>query len=341
MVRLTSDKLPSMGDLGAERDAILAACYGFRSSALIFAAFELRVFEHVPPAGAQLGELGEACGVPPDRLHHLLGALVAVNLLAVRGDRYVIPEPLPGLLRAGPGYIGDLVLNARREYQHWLHAAEIVGGRYQGPAFAGETLDPAIVAPTLDAIEQSNRAAADSMWPHLERLLPDVRDVLDVGAGHGYYTEGLLRRAPHARVTMFDLPQVIAHARARHADSPRIAFVAGDVRQLDRDQEFDLVLLNDLLVYFDRDQKIDVLRRACRALRGGGTLAMVNQKLDDDGATPRRWALFSWRIFVQTGRGHLAPDRVLEKLVREAGLASVDVIALNDERTLITAVRRT
>ena len=146
-------------------------------------------------------------------------------------------------------------------------------------------------------------------------------------------------------MTIVDLPQVIEDARRRWSDAERhehdgrVQLTAGDARELAYDQEFDLALVNDLLVYFDRDQKLDVLMRVRKALRPGGTFVTVNQQRDDSGHTPPRWAMFSWRIFVHTGKGYIERDPALAQLIRRAGFDNVKVTALKDERTLITATR--
>jgi demethylspheroidene O-methyltransferase len=326
-----------------ERNAIMALCRGFRSPALLFAAFDFDLFDHIHDEGRTAEELSVAVNAPAPNLRFLLNALVALKILSLRRGRYFLAPSLSPLLRRGSAdYLGDFIRSAKRENEHWLHASEIISGTYEGSPFEGETLDAAIVGQTLTNVEISNRSSAESMWPHLKSLIPSLRRVIDVGGGHGYYSELLLRRAPQARVTIYDLPAVIEYCMERQASNPllsRMEFVAGDALELDYEEEFDLVLMNDLLVYFDRDEKLDVLRRAHRALKVGGTLAVVKQRLENSGCSPARWALFSFRIFVTTGKGYLEQDSELVELTQEAGFVDVQSIALEDERTLLTGRR--
>lgn len=332
-----------MGDFDVQRNAFVALCGAFRSPALLFAAFDLEVFEHVTEEGKTAPALARKLDIPSINLRQLLNGLVALNLLVLRGNRYFVPSPLTRfLLRGNPEYLGEFTRSAKRENQHWLHASEIIRGDYGGPPFEGETLDASIVASTLTNVEISNRVSANSMWPKLESLLPTLKQVIDVGGGHGYYSELLLERAPKARVTIYDLPAVVEYCKVRQASNSnfsRMRFVAGDALDLDYDQKYDLVLMNDLLVYFSRDEKLEVLRRARRALRIGGTLAVVKQKLSKNGCTPRRWALFSLRIFITTGKGYLERDSELIDMTKAAGFDDVRAISLEDERTLVKGRR--
>ena len=51
-------------------------------------------------------------------------------------------------------------------------------------------------------------------------LIQNVRTVLDLGGGHGYFCQRLLEMSENIRVTIYDLPEVVAYCRRKFESSP-------------------------------------------------------------------------------------------------------------------------
>lgn len=332
-----------MTEASRARDDLLSICRAFRVSAVLFAAIDLDLFDHIGEEGATTEDIGDALAVPPKNLRHLLDALVALHLLVAQGNRYHVPSPVSSLLRRGTAdYLGDFIRSARNEYAHWMYSNDILRGTYTGPAYEGETLNRLCASHTLRNVEQSNRVSAESMLPHLEPYLGGQPRILDLGGGHGYHSELLLRQAPQARVTIVDLPQVIEYCGARQASNPnrsRMELIIGDALELDYDQQYDVAMVNDVLVYFNLDEKLQVLRRVLKALKVGGVLASINQTVHNGADSPSVWAIFSLRIFLTTGKGYLQANSEMVKLAQTAGFDDVRIFDLQDQRTLLIGRR--
>ena len=119
------------------------------------------------------------------------------------------------------------------------------------------------------------------------RVSPRSR-ILDVACGYGRHAAELSRRG--FRVVGVDLSRaMLAEARQRFREGPRLRFVRGDMRRLHFAAEFDAVFsFFTSFGYFAPGQNEAVLRRMARALRLGGRLLVDHRNPTHDAALPRR-----------------------------------------------------
>src|SRR5262249_55200901 len=119
------------------------------------------------------------------------------------------------------------------------------------------------------------------------RVSPRSR-ILDVACGYGRHAAELSRRG--FRVVGVDLSRaMLAEARQRFREGPRLRFVRGDMRRLDFAAEFDAVFsFFTSFGYFAPGQNEAALRRMARALRPGGRLLVDHRNPTHDAALPRR-----------------------------------------------------
>jgi len=112
--------------------------------------------------------------------------------------------------------------------------------------------------------------------------------ILDVPCGYGRHAAGLARRG--FRVVGVDLSRaMLAEARRRFVERPRLTFVRGDMRRIAFRAEFDAVVnLYTSFGYFTPAQNRAVLRRLARALRPGGRLLIDHRDPVYDATLPRR-----------------------------------------------------
>jgi SAM-dependent methyltransferase len=129
--------------------------------------------------------------------------------------------------------------------------------------------------------------------------LPAGARILDVPCGYGRHAALLARRG--FRVVGVDLSRaMLAEARDRFTEGPRLRFRRGDMRRLAFREEFDAVInLYTSFGYFTPAQNVTTLRRMARALRPGGRLLVDHRDPVYDAALPRRlWYRTGKRRFV-------------------------------------------
>lgn len=104
--------------------------------------------------------------------------------------------------------------------------------------------------------------------------LRDGLDVLDVGAGTGFTTEGIVARADSARVVMLDQsPHQLARSQRRRA-LERVDRVQGDAEALPfADESFDRYVSAGSVEYWPDPQR--AVHEAARILRPGGRAVLI------------------------------------------------------------------
>jgi SAM-dependent methyltransferase len=119
------------------------------------------------------------------------------------------------------------------------------------------------------------------------RPAPNAR-ILDLACGYGRHASLLARRG--FRVVGVDLSRpMLAEARRRFREGPRLSFRRGDMRRMAYRDEFDAVVnLYTSFGYFTPAQNAAVLRGMARALRPGGRLLLDHRDPVHEAALPRR-----------------------------------------------------
>lgn len=131
----------------------------------------------------------------------------------------------------------------------------------------------------LNAVERAvvNNPLRAAMQRHVEArwMLKHGGDVrgsyaLEIGCGQGIGTELILERFGATRVDAFDLdPKMVARARRRVGDDPRVKLWVGDASRIDAaDGTYDAVF--DFAIVHHIPQWRDALKEVHRVLRPGG-----------------------------------------------------------------------
>ena len=117
---------------------------------------------------------------------------------------------------------------------------------------------------------------------------PEGARILDLPCGYGRHAALLARRG--FRVVGVDLSiAMLAEARRRSTEGPRLRFRRGDMRRITYRAEFDAVInLYTSFGYFTPAQNVAALRRMARALRPGGRLLVDHRDPAYDAGLPRR-----------------------------------------------------
>ncbi|MBK9072291.1 MAG: methyltransferase domain-containing protein [Myxococcales bacterium] len=161
-----------------------------------------------------------------------------------------------------------------------------------------------------------------------------AKSILDVGGSHGQYSMELCRRHPNASATVLDLPPVRRYADEcikRDGMTARVAFVEGNFELDDLPGTHDVILAFNIVHGLDEAGCQSLFAKAFRALRPGGTLAVLDQIKGTGGSTQLAKATTSYMalnlLHQAGGRTYTAAE--LGEFARVAGFTASRLRKLN------------
>jgi SAM-dependent methyltransferase len=297
----------------------------------LLTAMEIGVFETLR-AGAASGEaLAEAAGVTASRLRPTLDLVVACGFLERTGDLYALPpgdddfyDPDgDGLRRLGASDLKGMFLRRAR-------TVEVL-----------RSDEPIVVAGTGGGVSEAERRAFLSYLHHAsievaEQVAAltkglDVRRVADLGGGAGTYTHALLRAHPEAIGVLVDRPNAEAVVRdfAEAAGlSARVQFLAVDFFFEDFGDDFDVVVLSNLVHCYGPEDNVRLLRRVRDRLAPGGRVLVKDLTLANDRSGPRTALRFGTSMALFTEGGDVWSESDIRTWFDAVGLEHVGTDAM-------------
>jgi len=268
---------------------------------------EIGIFDAVGRSGATAAEVAASCATDLRATDKLLRLLATMRYLRITGDRFELTRQTRRFLLAdGSGSLRDIVRMKLLEWR-WIEQLDDF-------VRSGRPIDVHATMSTEDwgAYQRGMRAQANALAPILARRLPvpkGARRMLDVGGSHGFFSVALCRRHPGLRSEVLDLPEAVEHARpilAREGMGDRVQIRAGDVLEDDLGEAvYDLVLMVSLVHHFDDATNRQISERVARALRPGGTFAIVDLLRPEPGGRVPQMSAFYDLYFALTSQAGL------------------------------------
>lgn len=251
-------------------------------------ALELDVFTTIASGHRHLEEIARATQCSVRGISVLLDALCPLELLSKSAGSYALtPTAQAYLVRTAPTCCADIYLALFQSQERFTDCVR--------------TGKPAIdlTAPEAEHLWASYAAPYLLLWPELAEIVRSRwaasgvtaqavsgAHVLDVACGAGVKSFVLAQADPAVRVLAVDTPKVLA-VTARVAEAmgvaDQVSYQSGDVLHMDLgSQQFDIVLLGNILHFFPASQIQDFLRKVHQALRFGGLVVVDDGVLDEE-----------------------------------------------------------
>jgi len=253
-------------------------------------ALELDIFEIVAQGHQRVEQIASAANCNAHGMNILLDVLCVKNLLAKSKGRYSLtPTSETYLIRTGRGYCVPI-------YLAWLQAREkFIDFVRTGKA----TLD--LTSPAAEELWVSYAAPDRIRLPELVEIvhkrwtdagilsrLGSGAHILDLGCGSGFKSFTLLQMDPDAHVTAIDSLKVLEITKDV-ADlmgvTERVTFQNGDVDRELPVEAFDMVLIGNLLHYYDSASVVSILQKMHGTLKANGLIVLYAKAVDEERKT--------------------------------------------------------
>jgi SAM-dependent methyltransferase len=281
-------------------DVIMQTAMGFMAAKHLFAASELGVFEALGQGSANLDELAARTSVPRRTLRISVDAMVALGFVVRQGDTYD-NGPVAATFLAGrtPADLRPFLrFWDRISYPAWDHLEESL----RTDSVTAKELDASNRDVFLAGVEAITAGPAQALAASYD--FSGHERLLDLGGGTGSIAGAIAQRNPNIEGTIFDLPNVVPMAKARIAAlglSDRLGTKEGDLLLDAYPSGHDVVLLANVIHYFDGERNQAVLRRAREAVAPGGRLLALDFWTDATHTEPLGAALMAGEFAVQLG----------------------------------------
>ncbi|MFH6945075.1 MULTISPECIES: class I SAM-dependent methyltransferase [unclassified Flavobacterium] len=181
-----------------------------------------------------------------------------------------------------------------------------------------------------------------------KRIVPNAKNVLDIGCGAGNYTLMMLSKIPNLNATLVDLSQPMldkALERVSKETNGKVEILHGDIREVALPEEqFDIILAGAVLHHLRDDQDWETtFSKLFRLLKPGGCL-MISDLITQDTALLNEYTWERYGDYLEGIGGAEYRQKVLDyvekedsprsmnyqlDLMKEVGFSKVEILHKN------------
>ncbi len=316
---------------------------GFVYSQVLAACVKLDLFAKLANGPQSLAVLAQQMDLTLEAAERLLAAAQSIKLVEKRGLD-ADGKPRYGLGVLGAPLVGNEAVLAMIKHHATLYndladPVALLRGDGPPPELSGYYPYTADNAPTKASELSPEKVASYSQLmaasqPLVATEILDAfpltrfRSLLDVGGGEGRFLTSVAARAPHLKLTLFDLPAVAERARARFATAgiaDRAQAVGGNFLADTLPTGADIASLVRVIHDHDDERALTILKSVRRALPVGATLILAEPMSGTRGAEAMGDAYFGFYLLAM-GRGRPRTKEELSALIEAAGFGGVRLL---------------
>ena len=298
------------------------AMFGMPMSRVVIAGVRLGIFQRLAKGPATSAEIASELGLHPGGADELLRSITVFRFLKRTGDRYVLPRRARRWLDPASNlYVGSFIEHCADYWEWWASLESVVRTGEAVEIHAAGPEDPHWRRYIRGQFELARLSAGEVA--RAVRLPPHSTSLVDVAGGHGWFSVELCRRNPDLRATVVDLPGSAAIGRGIVAEagmSDRVEFVEGDLLSDDLGGPYDGALCFNIIHHLTPTQNKEIFPRLHRALRPGGTVAVLDLFRPPGERRMNTSALLGLFFFLTSGTSTYSPND-LRQWLRDAGFS--------------------
>jgi ubiquinone/menaquinone biosynthesis C-methylase UbiE len=302
----------------------------YQNTAALKAALDLKLFTALGQSRLTAAEIAAKCDAAERGVRMLCDFLTILAFLEKNDGRYSLTSDSAVFLdENSPAYAGRAATFLLSPTIRAAFDDLAVAVRKGGTALS----DEGTMAPDHPVWIDFARGMAPMMIPvarALAELLPldaiDAPRILDIAAGHGMYGIALAQKNPRAQLIALDWAPVLEvareNAKAANLDA-RFSTIIGSAFEVDLGEDYDVVLVPNFLHHFDPTTCVTFLKKIHRALRPGGSVAIVEFVPNQDRITPPDAASFSLVMLATTAAGDAYTFAEFEEMLSKSGFKEI------------------
>lgn len=324
---------------------LLQFAWGYAAPLILETALRYRLFDRLEAAPLTLKELAVQTGASERGLLAVANALVGFELLARDGERYrLTPESAAFLVSTKPAYHGGLLEHVSSQLlPQWLELTEVVRSGRPATPVNHQAHGEEFFAQFVRSLFPLSYPAARQLGEHLglPRAATPV-SVLDLGAGSGVWGIALAQQSPRVRVRAVDWPRVLAVTTAIAAEQgvgDRLETVGGDLLEAGFGEGHQVATIGHILHSEGRERSRQLLRKTCKALAPGGTVAIMEFMPNDERTGPPSALIFAVNMLLHTQTGDTFTFAEMRAWLLEAGFENPRLLEVPGPSPLVLATR--
>ena len=311
-------------------DRLLAMGSGYWVSQILRAAAHYKFFTLIANGHTTADAIAAAAKTDRQGTRVVLDSLVALDVLTKRGHTYgLTPDAEAFLVEGRPGDLSPMLeMHTGLTYENWGRLTEALRDPTTIRQYRDLDRAAEFFPKLIRAIMPMGLGPADVTAEHLGvgTRRKGVR-ILDVGVGGAAWSIPFAKRDATARVTGFDIPEVLAQTKeivSEFGVDRQFSFRSGNL-MVDTlgDSEFDVVILGNICHGLTPDQNRDLLERTHRALAPQGHLVIAEMVPNEERTGPPFPVLFAVNMFVMGGEDTYTMSEY-RKWLGEAGFRDVE-----------------
>jgi 2-polyprenyl-3-methyl-5-hydroxy-6-metoxy-1,4-benzoquinol methylase len=269
----------------------------------------------------------------PEPTARLLKGLETLALVTREGAAYhLTPLAEHFLVEGKPTYLGGDTLGMLDFMPAWFHLEQTLRTatpyRDLGNPATAEDFFAERVRDMFSAIFPAASSLAATL--SLTEKGDETLRILDVAAGAAPWSTAFAGRYPSALVTALDLPTVVEQGKQQVIDlalSDRFSWVAANIEEYEYpSSHYDLILCGHIFRFLSDERVRSLLGKLTKSLRAGGTIAVADIFLADDGKGPNAALTIDLSMLVNTAQGRIRRPGEIAAWLRELGLAQVEAL---------------
>ncbi len=322
-----------MADEKIDFTRLMAMAGGHAEARAIQTALKLGLFEALHPDGCDSHALAAVIHCERRATMLLANAMVALGLLHKNGGQYALTETARRfLLESSPEYLGGMILFDEALWSTWGKLDESV--RRGQPARTPDMYQshPDETSRFIRAMDSLVRARGDAVWTAQALDLSWAQTIADLGGGPGTYLLEFLRRWPHLRGILFDLPatlevtQRIVNGRGG-TPQERLTLYELDYNRSEIPGPLDVIFMSNIIHSENETTNAALVAKCFRALAPGGLLVIKDHIMDAELTVPTAGAVFSLYLLLTT-RGRDYSFEEVAEWMQNAGFTDIRLQAL-------------